>query len=382
MHYFSDFLKWCNNKDVVPTLEAMQKMIDFYHNKGIDMLKLGCTLANLDIICLHRLTGSKFYPFTESDKDLLEKIREDIVGGPSIVFTRKAVVDETFIGKSSNLCKSIVGIDASQLYSSSMCQRMPTGLYTRREYDSETKRFTARQNKSCSFENMVLSYFQRSRPDCKIGYNVTTDRQNKIDCFSVDGICYHCNNVFEAMGCYYHYWPFQETRPSLTDTDIERGVKTRQQDEMRRDYIREKCYQIVEIWESEWWSLYKTDASVKKHLRENFPCRRPLSEEGLMQGINDGRLCGYVQCDIEMLEHLQDYFSNFPAILKITVVSRDEMIQYAEKENVMVQPRRKLISSIILSNGTIITPLLLFICISVYFEKDSLVCSIHSQKVF
>ena len=122
MQYFSDFLKWYNNKDVAPTLEAMQKMIEFYHNKGIDMLKLGCTLPNLAYICLHKSTVSKFYPFTDSDKDLLEKIREDMVGGPSIVFTRKAVVDETFIRKSSNLSKPIVGIDASQLYPYSMCQ--------------------------------------------------------------------------------------------------------------------------------------------------------------------------------------------------------------------------------------------------------------------
>ena len=35
-----------------------------------------------------------------------------MVGGPSVVFTRKAVVDETFLRKSSNLSKSIVGIDA------------------------------------------------------------------------------------------------------------------------------------------------------------------------------------------------------------------------------------------------------------------------------
>ena len=157
MQNFSDFLKRYNNKDVVPTLEAMQKMIEFYHNKGIDMLKLGCTLPNLANICLPRSTDSKFYPFTESDKDLLEKLREEMVGGPSNVFTRKAVVDGTFIRKSSNLCKSIVGIDASQLYPYSMCQPMPTGLYTRWEYDSETNRFTARQNKSRSFENMVLS---------------------------------------------------------------------------------------------------------------------------------------------------------------------------------------------------------------------------------
>ena len=46
MTSFKDFLRWYNNKDVVPNLEAMQKMIAFYHDKDIDMLKLGCTLPN------------------------------------------------------------------------------------------------------------------------------------------------------------------------------------------------------------------------------------------------------------------------------------------------------------------------------------------------
>ena len=70
MTTFKDFLKWYNDKDVVPTLEAMQKMMQFYHNKGIDMLKLGCTLPNLANICLHKSTNHKFYPYCESDKDL------------------------------------------------------------------------------------------------------------------------------------------------------------------------------------------------------------------------------------------------------------------------------------------------------------------------
>ena len=131
MQIFSAFLKWYNNTVVVPTLEALQKKIEFYHNKGIDMLKLECTLANLAKICLHKSVDSKFCPFTESDKDLLEKIRKDMVGGPSIVFTREVVVDETFIRLSSNMCKSILGIDASQLYPYSRCQPLPTVLYTR-----------------------------------------------------------------------------------------------------------------------------------------------------------------------------------------------------------------------------------------------------------
>ena len=103
MTVFKDFLKCYNTKDVVPTLQTMQKMIQFYHKKGIGMLKLGCTFPNLANMGLHKSTNHKFYPFCESDKDLCEKIIEDMTGGPSIVFTRKAVVDETYIRNSSNV---------------------------------------------------------------------------------------------------------------------------------------------------------------------------------------------------------------------------------------------------------------------------------------
>ena len=96
-------------------------MVDFYHKKGTDMLKLGCTLLSLANICLHESTNEKLYPFTESDKGSLEQIRgsmirEDMVGGPSILFTRKAVVGESLNRNSPKYCKTIVGIDASQLY--------------------------------------------------------------------------------------------------------------------------------------------------------------------------------------------------------------------------------------------------------------------------
>ena len=84
---------------------------------------------------------------------------------------------------------------------------------------------------------MVLSHFQQPYPECKIESNVTTVRQKKIDCFSVDGSCNLCNTVFEAMDCYFHYCPCQEARLSLTDNEIMRGVKDREQDQIRKEYI-------------------------------------------------------------------------------------------------------------------------------------------------
>ena len=74
----------------------MRKMIELCYNKGVDKLMLGCTLPTLANICLHKSTDSKFFTFIETDKDLLEKLREDMVGGPSSASTREVQVDKTF----------------------------------------------------------------------------------------------------------------------------------------------------------------------------------------------------------------------------------------------------------------------------------------------
>ena len=76
MSSIKDLLRWYNKKVVMPTLEARQKMIAFYHDKDIDMLKLDCTLANLANLCQLKSTDAKFYHFTEGDIDLLEKIEK------------------------------------------------------------------------------------------------------------------------------------------------------------------------------------------------------------------------------------------------------------------------------------------------------------------
>ena len=150
-----------------------------------------------------------------------------------------------------------------------------------------------------------MSYFRRTRPDCKIESFYTTGRQEKIDRFIVDGFRSHCITVFEAMGCFYHFCPCQELRPSLTEEDIKRGSRRRELDELRRGYIQEKGFTVIEMWEFEWWRLYKTTTIVKLRIREKFPYRRSLTEQQLLEGIKKGKLLGYVHCDIEVPENLR-----------------------------------------------------------------------------
>ena len=164
------------------------------------------------------------------------------------------------------------------------------------------------------------------------------------------------------MGCFYHYCPCHEARPSLTEEEIERGNKKREMDQMRKQYIKEKGYNVVELWECERWKLYKT--CVKQHLRESFPYKRPLREESLLEQIRNSKLFGYVQCDIEVPEVLRRKLAIFSPIFKNTNVGRHDigslMKDYAEKKGLLCQLRKKLISSYFLENGTLITPLLLF----------------------
>ena len=87
-----------------------------------------------------------------------------------------------------------------------------------------------------------------------------------------------------------------------------------------------------------------------------------------------------------ILKCLNTCATTFPTLLPYSKVllSRDDignmMKRYAEKENIMVQPRKMLISSFFLTNGTIITPLLLF-CLQLGLVcKKIPVCSIHSQR--
>ena len=170
--------------------------------------------------------------------------------------------------------------------------------------------------------------------------------------------------MFEAIGCFYHFRPCQELRPSLSEEDIQRGSKKRELDALRRQYIQEKGFNVIEMWEYEWCRLYKTTNTVKKHIRERFPYKRSLAAEQHLEEIKKRELFGYVQCDIEVPENLRSNFNNIPPIFKNTLVSNsdigDLMKNYAEEERLLSQPRKVLISSFTLQNGTLITPLLLF----------------------
>ena len=63
-------------------------------------------------------TGMENYNYSKTFRNLLQwyNIKDVVPTLEDMQKIRKAVASETFFRKSNNSCKSIVGIDASQLY--------------------------------------------------------------------------------------------------------------------------------------------------------------------------------------------------------------------------------------------------------------------------
>ena len=78
-----------------------------------------------------------------------------------------------------------------------------------------------------------------------------------------------------------------------------------------------------------------------------------------MQEVIDGKPFGYVQCDMEVPQHLRRYFSKFRPIFENTVVSQKNIgnltEEYAEGEKIMFQPTRMLTSSSDITKRKLVT---------------------------
>ena len=93
---------------------------------------------------------------------------------------RKVVVDITFIRDSLNICKSIVGIDASQLYPYAMCQDMPTGLYTKWECDSDMHKFKARRNRFSILRTSLCLFTRKQGQNAELRASTHLEIKNKL----------------------------------------------------------------------------------------------------------------------------------------------------------------------------------------------------------
>ena len=84
------FLFWYNNRDLVPFLQAIDRYIAFYEQRGINMFKQVISVSGLTLLYLFNgLTEKTYFTiFNEKNKDCHHLVKGQVVGGASLIFHR------------------------------------------------------------------------------------------------------------------------------------------------------------------------------------------------------------------------------------------------------------------------------------------------------
>ena len=371
---FADFLKWYNDLDVNPMIQAIEKMNDYYKDKNADFMHQAITLPGIaKRICLNFITDPnvEIHLFNQKQQDIYQLFKENIVGGPSIIYHRNQQANKSFIRNNPNKpCKSIVGYDANALYLHALSMNLPTQIPLIRREENEFKKEFPGISEGCR------DWIDRLIHDrnIKIQSALHGGGEKKIGSYKVDGFCQELNTVFEFYGDYWHAHPdiFPDenaqhpTRKHADKDNTPFTVKEiRDYDRQRLQYLQEKGYNVEIIWESNWNTLVESRPEIKTYisqLRTFTHFKKTLSQDQIIQYIKDGHLFGFVECDIHTPEHLKEYFSEMTPIFKNTGVSLkdvgQQMQEYAKQHNIKDVPRRLLIGSYFGKKIGLATPLL------------------------
>ena len=144
--------------------------------------------------------------------------------------------------------------------------------------------------------------------------------------------------------------------------------------------MQDQGYNVEIIWEKDWQALLTQRPDLKSYLSQHRTYthfKKYLSQDQIIQYIQDGHLFGFVECDIQVPEHLKEYFSEMTPIFKNVDVCLDDvgefMQEYAKEHSIKDVPRRLLIGSYFGEKIGLSTPLLKW-----YLEHGLLITRIYT----
>ena len=371
MSNFKDYLIYYNNLDTEPFVEGIEKLMSYYQNEGIDIFKESITLPGIARKLLYKSVSPSvhFSLFDKKNEDLYHTFKHNIIGGPSIVFSRyaesnKSKIREHEYKENSSICKRIVGYDSNALYLWSMSQNMPTGVMTRRQ---EKNNFVKESSETYLLAMKWLNFVQH-KEGIYIQHAFNSKQEKRIPPYRVDGYCPSLNTVYELNGCYYHFHDPDKCwiTKRITNKDIiEQGKKRYERTLQREKYIESQGYKIITKWECE----FRTELINNDELQEFVEqYKRPMdrlynaSPEIILKSVMNDTFFGAVEIDLEVPDNLKPYFSEMCPIFCTTDIPMScigsHMQEIAKELELSEKPRRLLVSGMRARKILIASPLL------------------------
>ena len=261
------------------------------------MFKQGISVPGLTLLYLFNDLPEKTYftIFNEKNKDLHDLVKENIVGGPSIIFHRyheKGVTTlrQNEYGEAARPCRAIVGYDANALYLWSLMQDMPMGWYTRRRAEKDFRPESAQLYGQMAGEWLTWESERTGRP---IRHQIN-GREKRIGKHRVDGWCSETKTAYQFQGCYFHGCSCNRDEVNAVNGKpmAELLAETRKTTTYLHHFVT-----VVELWECEWKEMRRIPA-VRKCLDAAFPRRRhvrwTMTSQQILNGVRAGTVFGMI----------------------------------------------------------------------------------------
>ena len=160
--------------------------------------------------------------------------------------------------------------------------------------------------------------------------------EKKIGSYKADGFCSELNTVFKFYGDYWHChtdrFPDENTiHPTIKDKDGNPMTESRTfvtRDHQRVQDLQDQGHNVEIIWGKDWQALLTQRPEIKLYLAQHRTYthfKKYLTQDQIIQYIQDGHLFGFVECDTEVSDHLKEYFSEMTPILKNVDVCLDDV---------------------------------------------------------
>ena len=355
MRTFQDFLMHYNNLDVGPFVKAVEKMHVFYRDNGIDYLKETISVPRIARkMMFQQSKDALFLLCGKKDQDLYKTVKKNIIGGASIIFCRHHKVNETLI-RGKKVCKNIIGYDCNTLYLWALSQPMPTGCFVRRHFPNFKPEVSHKY-----LDMYVWMDHLADVGKVNIEHKLNTGKEKRIGKSFCDGFDSENNVVYEMDGCFFHghrchltenAW---KSRPKLME---KREKKTREKEQ----YLKINGYRVEKIRECDYVKHLRPCLNYDKYLPPYYQKHKSsLSLDTILKDIQQESLFGMV--DVEVPNHLYDYFSEMSPLFCTCFIPFDAMGEYTQKQieelNLGKHPRKLLVGGMKAKRLLLLSPLL------------------------
>ena len=317
MTTFRDFLVWYNNLDVAPFVAAVGNFQKFYFQKGVDVFKTAISVPGIARQLLFKTARKEnvnFALFDKQNQDLYRTIKHNIVGGPSIIFTRHHCAGQTQI-RGLKQCGSILGFDANALYLQAIGQPMPVGPFVRRLAHNDFRPELRDRYMSAYYWMDWLAHSY----GLEIQHQLNTGREVRVGKYPVDGFMPTTSprqkaTVLQFHGCYWHGHLCDITRGIKDEHWLATRVQKLKKTQDTTAFLKRE-HDVIEMWECQFRRYCRENPTIYDFINSMRPSffrnhKGKITDNLILQGVDTGALFGMVEVDIEVPQEWPHYFKH------------------------------------------------------------------------